>query len=144
VNACVLDASVAAKWCLPSANERFVPEALELWRAHEAGRLRILVPDLFWVEMGNILWKAVRAGRVPADIAHQSLAGIFSQLGFLTLSTQPLLEEAWSISTRYDRTFYDATYIALAVARNVPLVTADERLVNATAAYFPVRWLGAI
>jgi predicted nucleic acid-binding protein len=144
VTACVLDASVAAKWCLPTVDERFVPEALALRTALDEGRLRIIVPDLFWIEMGNILWKAVRVGRVSADIARKSLAGIASQLSLLTVPTQPLLETAWLISTRHDRSFYDATYIALAVVRETPLVTADERLVNATAAYFPVRWLGAI
>jgi hypothetical protein len=32
----------------------------------------------------------------------------------------------------------------LAVLSNTPLVTADERLANALAARFPVRWLGAL
>lgn len=144
MNVCVLDASVAAKWFLPSSKERFVPEALRLRHAYEEGRLRLIVPELFWTEIGNILWKAVRVGRMQEDIARQSLAGISSESGFITLSTQGILKETWSISTRHDRNFYDATYVALAVARGVPLVTADERLVNATAAYFPVRWLGAI
>jgi predicted nucleic acid-binding protein len=144
VTACVLDASVAAKWCLPTVDERLVPEALALRTALDQGELRIIVPDLFWIEMGNILWKAVRVGRVSADTARQSLAGIESNLGLLTVPTRPLVDAAWLISTRHDRSFYDATYVALAVARGATLVTADERLVNATAAYFPVRWLGAI
>jgi len=33
--------------------------------------------------------------------------------------------------------------VALAVREKVELITADERLANALAARFPVRWLGA-
>jgi predicted nucleic acid-binding protein len=39
---------------------------------------------------------------------------------------------------------YDGLYVSLAVASKATLVTADERMANALAAHFPVRWLGAI
>jgi predicted nucleic acid-binding protein len=35
-------------------------------------------------------------------------------------------------------------YIAAAIEKSVDLVTADEKLVNATGSRFPVRWLGAL
>ena len=44
----------------------------------------------------------------------------------------------------FSRTVYDGVYVALAVHSNMPLVTADERLANALAARFPIRWLGAL
>ena len=37
----------------------------------------------------------------------------------------------------------DGVYVALAVASKAHMVTADERLANALAAYLPVNWLGA-
>ena len=46
------------------------------------------------------------------------------------------------IAVDFDRTFYDSTYVALAVATGTELITADERLVNALGSRFPVRWLG--
>jgi predicted nucleic acid-binding protein len=39
---------------------------------------------------------------------------------------------------------YDCTYVALAIASERLLVTADERLANALAAHLPVRWLGSV
>jgi predicted nucleic acid-binding protein len=61
----VLDASVAAKWFLPLAQEPLVAEAQRMLRGFSSGTLRLLVPDPFWPEMDNILWKAVRLGRMP-------------------------------------------------------------------------------
>jgi predicted nucleic acid-binding protein len=56
----------------------------------------------------------------------------------------PLLKDAFAISAASGRTVYDAMYVALAIVSNAPLVTADERLANALAARYPVRWLGSL
>ena len=59
----VLDASVAAKWFLPRSGEPLAEEALALLRRYADGEIELTVPDLFWAEFGNILWKASeRAG----------------------------------------------------------------------------------
>ena len=55
----VVDASVALKWCLPSGEEEFVPQAERLLDSYDRGKFQFLVPDLFWIELGNALWKAV-------------------------------------------------------------------------------------
>jgi predicted nucleic acid-binding protein len=60
VTACVIDASVAAKWFLPASGETLTTEALGMLESYAEGRLRLLAPDLFWPEFGNILWKAAR------------------------------------------------------------------------------------
>jgi predicted nucleic acid-binding protein len=57
---------------------------------------------------------------------------------------EPLLESAISIARRYNRPFYDSIYLAMAVSRQAPLVTADEKLASATAAHLPVKWLVAL
>jgi predicted nucleic acid-binding protein len=55
-----------------------------------------------------------------------------------------LLELALQTSLQYKRTVYDSIYIALAVRSGRELITADEKLANALAAYFPLKWIGAI
>jgi len=143
VNACVLDASVAAKWFLPPRDESLVPEALSLFERFTEGALRLSVPDLFWPELGNVLWKAVRQGRMSGDAAEEALRSL-SRLDLKTFPSAPLVVYAFAIADSCQCTVYDSTCVALAVIQDQPLVTADERLANALAARFPVRWLGAI
>jgi len=59
------------------------------------------------------------------------------------VSSHRLLPEALTIAFSFDRSLYDCLYVALAVESRTDLITADERLANALAAQFPVKWLGA-
>ena len=136
----VLDASVAAKWFLP-VGETLGEQAVALLNAYAAGRIALLVPDLFWPEVGNILWKAARSGRMSMASAREAAAALLAS-GLRTTPAQPMVAHALEIAAEFERTVHDAIYVALAVESNHPLVTADERLANAMAAYFPVRWLG--
>ena len=139
----VLDAGVAAKWLLPASEEPLSHEALSLLRRYTRDEVRFLVPDLFWAELANVLWKAVRQRRCSAQTAQSALSRVV-QLALPTVPCTGLLENALSIALRFDRTAYDSLYVALAVSTDSTLVTADERLANALAAHFPVRWLGSV
>jgi predicted nucleic acid-binding protein len=139
----VLDASVAAKWFLPSNQEPLAVEARDVLREYSSGNCRFIVPDLFWCEVGNILWKAVRMGRVSRGSAESALKAL-EALAIRTLPCLPLLGDAMAIALAYDRSVYDSMYVALAAESNLPLLTADERLVNALSSRFPIRWLGSL
>jgi predicted nucleic acid-binding protein len=143
VNAYVLDASVAAKWVLPACGENLVEESRTVLESYMAGRLNLSVPDLFWTEMGNILWKAHRLKRMTAEGVEDGIVRLLD-LNIRTLPSRSLLADAVSIAMSFDRTVYDSIYVAMAVMTGRPLLTADEKLANAIAAYFPVRWLGGI
>jgi predicted nucleic acid-binding protein len=139
----VLDASVAAKWFLQGPAETLVEEASAILNGWASDRLQLIVPDLFWAEMGSILWKAARLGRIPKVSAREALAALAEQK-LRTFPTLPLLRDAYTIAESFERSVYDSVYVALAIASNYVLITADERLANAVAAHFPVRWLGAV
>ena len=139
----VIDASVAAKWFLPPAGEPLAAEARDLLSAYADGRVRFAVPDLFWAECANILWKAVRQGRCTLGAAKASIT-LLKQRSFPTTSALEVLEEAFSIAATFDRSVYDSLYVALAVRLKAHLVTADERLAHALAAHLPVKWLGVL
>jgi len=142
VSLLVLDVSVAAKWALPPAGETLVDEALRLLDEYESGDLQFVVPDLFWAEFGNVMWKAVRQGRLSEPGAMRALEAMQSR-NFPTRSSQNLMTNALRIAVFSGRTFYDCIYVSLALETNAVLLTADERLANALGAHLPVRWLGS-
>ncbi len=139
----VIDASVAAKWFLPAVGETLTDEALQLLRRYSKGQLRFILPDLFWAEFANILWKAVRQGRLTKAAAELAIAAMKDR-NLLTVPSVTLLDQAFTIATTFDRTVYDSLYVALAISSKAQLVTADQRLAHALAAYLPVKWLGSV
>lgn len=141
MNTLVLDASVAAKWFLRTG-ETLTAEALDLLAQYVDGSLRLIVPDLFWAEFGNILWKAARQGRFPRNSLAKAVETVLG-CNIPTVSSARLLADAMTIAAAFDRSVYDSIYTALAVNSNAQFVTADERLANALAAYLPVKWLGS-
>lgn len=143
MNSYVLDASVAAKWFLCSTEEALVEQSFKVLESHLNSRTTLVVPDLFWAEMGNVLWKGVRRGRMSIDSAEKSISKLMS-IHLPTLPSAPLLRDAFSIAINFERAVYDCIYVALALETKRPLLTADERLVNALGSRFPVRWLGSI
>jgi len=139
----VVDASVAAKWCLPPTGEPLSTQALRLLADYAAGQVRFVVPDLFWAELGNLLWKAVRLGRCAKSHAESALDSVLER-GFSTVSSVSLLAPALAIASSFDRSVYDCLYVALAVHSKAHFLTADERLANSLAAHLPVKWLGTL
>jgi len=139
----VVDASVAAKWVLPAEGETLTEQAAGWLRRYVQGEVRFVVPDLFWPEMANLLWKAVQQGRCVRGDAESALMGLADRK-LPTVSSVPLLSMAFQIAMEYRRTVYDSLYVALAVRVNGQLITADERLADALAARFSVKWLGAV
>jgi predicted nucleic acid-binding protein len=139
----VLDASVAIKWAMPSAREPFTDAAMRLLKRYVGGEVDFIVPDVFWAEVGNVLWKGARQRRWSQDEA-ESVAADMQARDFTTVPSLILLPEALRIAFAHDRAVYDCLYAALAVQSKCDLITADERLANALAARFPVKWLGAL
>lgn len=122
----VVDASVAAKWFIPeihsAAASRFLdPEIL------------LCAPDLIVPEFGNVLWKKVRREEITAAEAGEILSA-FAVLPIEIHSSAALLPAAFEIAVSLDCTVYDSLYVALAVADECALVTADARLHGAVSA----------
>lgn len=99
----VLDASVAVKWFLLSA-EPLKPEAMTLLARRMEGEIEFIVPDLFWAELGNILWKATRQARCTAVEAEGFLERAREQ-DFPTVPCGELLNRALAIARNNNRSF---------------------------------------
>ena len=101
------------------------------------------MPDLFFIECANILWKYTRRYGYPPEAAQQDVADL-ARLPLQSASMADLAEEALALAVAHDITAYDAAYVALSRRLSLPLVTADEVLVNHLAGTsLDVRWLGA-
>ena len=134
----VVDANVVAKW--------FVPEPL----SDEAVRLlddehELASPDLLWPEVGNVVWKKSRAGQITSQEASRIVAAL-DTCPLTAFSSRLVLGGALEIAFGTGRSVYDSVYLALAVALECPLATADERLANALVGSPLARhvaWIGA-
>lgn len=138
----VVDASVGIKLFLP---ESYADRAQALFERLCADTpASLLVPDLFYIECANILWKYVSRFHYPESDARKDIANLRA-LALQSVATRELVESALLLAVRHRITAYDAVYVALAQAVAAPLVTADERLVRAFAGGpHDVRWLGDI
>jgi predicted nucleic acid-binding protein len=134
----VVDANVVAKWFVP---ERLSEEAVRLLDdKHE-----LASPDLMWPEIGNVLWKKSRAGELTGHEAGRIVQAL-DRFPITVFPSRLVLEGALEIALGTGRSVYDSVYVALAVALECRLVTADERLVNALSGgpLAPhVAWVGA-
>lgn len=117
-----VDASVACKW--------FVEEA----GSEEAGKLltggdTLVAPDLIVAEVCSAFWKKLRAGQMTASqvtAAMEGLSGFFDDL----VPCHRLGARALVIAEALGHPVYDCFYLALAELNDIPLVTADQRLLK--------------
>jgi predicted nucleic acid-binding protein len=136
----VVDASVGIKLVLSEALSEQADAVFAHLAADPPGQLS--VPDLFYVECANILWKHTRRSGLPMDAARKALTDI-GKLALRSYPTGNLVLGALDIAGKEGITAYDASYVALARLIEVPFVTADEKLARAlTGKRYRVVWLG--
>jgi len=116
----VVDASVAIKWFLP---ELYGDAALRLLREGHS----LVAPDLLFPEVGNVLWKRVRRREATAKEAGAALDALVA-LPLEVHPSQAMMPVAFEIACATARTVYDSLYLALAILRECPMVTADRKL----------------
>lgn len=89
------------------------------------------VPDLFWLETGNALWRLARGPEAPlsAEEAVESFE-VLQKASLRTEPAGPLAARALEIAFTADVTTYDAAYVALAELLRARLWTADLALVR--------------
>ncbi|MGF1449873.1 MAG: type II toxin-antitoxin system VapC family toxin [Opitutales bacterium] len=89
-----------------------------------------VVPAHFWFETRNALLSAERRGRAsPAETtAYLALLGDLP----LCVDFEPDQGTIFALARAHQLSFYDAAYLELALRRNLPLQTLDQRLAEAT------------
>jgi predicted nucleic acid-binding protein len=120
----VPDASVLLKWVLPSDEEPDADKALLLRAAIFDEAVHALLPKLWLFEVGNTI-----ARRFPTH-ASAWLSALMKFGIEEAPPSQPWLAKTVELTRRYEVSFYDAAYHALAFIHKGSFVTADSRYVN--------------
>ena len=117
----VVDASVALKWSLPEEDSDLARELL---------RKTLIAPDWWLVEAGNGLWKSVGRREISAAEAVVLLADL-NDVPVTSVDARTILGPAVMLGCELNHPVYDCLYLALAVERDIGLVTADSRFIRA-------------
>jgi len=124
----VVDTSVLIKW-FKRRDEELLKEAKQLLDQIERRRVEVHVPALLLYEVGNILLLKTRLGLTALEAA---LDGLESLPFVVAPPATPLLKRAVRLGRQLNLTFYDASFLALAVELDCPFVTADRHLFEHT------------
>lgn len=136
----VVDTSVLIKW-FKTSGEELGEEAQQLLAEVERRPVEVHVPALLLYEVGNILLLKTRLGLGALDRAIERLEA----LPFVVAPpATPLLQRAVRLGREFSLTFYDASFLALAVELDCPFVTADQRLFDHARALPRVRHLSRL
>jgi predicted nucleic acid-binding protein len=105
------------------------------WAADALEDSDLSAPHLMPFEAANILRRHEAAGLITADHAAQAHLDLV-ELNVELWPHELLADRAWAL--RHNLTIYDASYVALAEALQVSLVTLDRRIKEAPGVRCPV------
>ena len=120
----VTDASVILKWVIGDENEPDQMKAMQLLSAWAAGSVTISAPILWQYEVGNFL------GRELPEEAEAKMALLLNLKVRDIELTDNIYRLCFAWMKKYNVTFYDAAYLAIAYDIQATLVTADEKFVK--------------
>jgi predicted nucleic acid-binding protein len=127
---CVVDASVGIKQVVAEPDSHQA-QALFAHLAQDPAAV-FYVPDFFFLECTNILWKLVGRKNLTATQAKTELLAL-KALRFTVIPVTDLTDDALDIAVAQDISAYDAAYLAASAQRKAPLITADDKLARKVA-----------
>lgn len=119
----VVDASVAAKWFF---NEVHSADALQYLTADN----QLHAPDFILLELDNLVCKRFRRSEITESEA-RDLREAFRTLPFELHPILNIADGGFELAIQTGRSLYDCLYVALAIAIDATVVTADRRLFDA-------------
>ena len=120
---CVVDASVASAWTFPDESDAGANTLLdEITNGVRLG----FVPQHWHLEVRNALLMGERRGRIGLDKVMLRLR-FLNDLPLVT-DDEARLDDALDLARTYGLTMYDALYLELAIRREAPLATLDNKL----------------
>ena len=127
----ILDTSVVLKWFLEK-DEPDVARARKLREAFLSRRCTLGAPDLLLVEVANALTAGHRSSPEEVSEAIETILKIGLHLFELQF---PTLVKAIGLASTHRVTVYDSCFLAVAIASDGLLVTADEAFLRKVGAH---------
>lgn len=122
--AVLLDTSVVVKWFVPEEDSE---KALSLRQAQEDRELQLYAPEMLLMELANAL-------RYSSEFSTREIVEALETPFELNILLMPFsleaLNSAVSLSQEHDLAVYDAYFLALAQAMEIPLITADRKMLS--------------
>ncbi len=122
--AVLLDTSVVVKWFVPEEDSE---RALTVRQAQEDRELQLYAPEVLLMELANALRYS---SEFSAGEITEALETPFELNILLIPFSLDALNSAITLSMEHDLAAYDAYFLALAQALEIPLITADRRMLS--------------
>ena len=121
----VIDSSVVCGWLLDNQADDYTAAIAMRLRKDQA-----VAPTLLPLEYANVLRAACKRGVLDAHTA-QEMVRALGEVSIEVASTRPDPVQLLALALRYDLSSYDATYLDLALTRQLPIATRDKALAQA-------------
>lgn len=136
----VVDASVAIKWYV--RDEIDADKAIAMLLDYENGKIKLIIPTLFYYEIANAVNTAALRGRITKDEGQDIIKDLLIT-DLITLDDAKLIHPAYLYARKYKISVYDASYLVAAKEHNVPIYTADRRFYEAVKSKERLmKWIG--
>jgi predicted nucleic acid-binding protein len=126
----VVDNSVVMAWCFDDEESGYADDVLDSLATIEA-----IVPAIWPLEIGNVLVVAERRKRLSKSAAIRFLA-LINDLPITVIQESPerMTREILALARDRQISTYDASYLDLAMRKDLPIATRDSGLKKAALA----------
>ena len=116
-------------WCFDDETNSYAEAVLDSLESATA-----IVPSIWPLEIGNVLLVAERKNRLSAAASERFIA-LLSELPIIAEPEPPerMLREIFALARKHQLSTYDASYLDLAIRRQIPIATLDAKLRTAAA-----------
>ncbi|EAM49817.1 type II toxin-antitoxin system VapC family toxin [Crocosphaera watsonii WH 8501] len=122
----VLDCSISISWVLVDEDDDYANSILDLMTDATA-----FVPEIWSLEVVNTLLVAERRNRMTIEQSEQAIKLLQSlPIVIDTLTSSQAFQQTLKLGREQSLASYDAAYLELALRKNLPLATNDNRLIE--------------
>lgn len=121
----IIDASTTLKWIFD--DEDSVDMARKLLLDYLSGKIVLIAPSLWLIEVANAVKSAVLSGRITSQKG-SILLNLLLQAKPKIISLDGYVKDAFKLACKYKISVYDSLYVTVALENKIQFITADKKL----------------